>query len=157
MSALYKRFHKLLAYDPETGFLAWRGDHRGIPAGTRAGSGTQKGYRRICIDSVCYQEHRLIFFMVHKRWPAITDHKNNDRADNRIANLREATLSQNGHNRRQTRPHLKGTTFTNGKWRATLVVNGVAHYLGTYDTQQEAHDAYCEGAKRMCGEFARAS
>ena len=36
-----------------------------------------------------------------------------------------------------------------------IVVRGRRNYLGTYDTPEEAHEAYCKAAKEHFGEYAR--
>lgn len=43
-------------------------------------------------------KHRLVFFLVHRRFPKEIDHINGIRADNRIENLREVTCTENHYN-----------------------------------------------------------
>lgn len=89
-----------------------------------------------------------------------TDHKNGNRLDNRRANLRTATRSQNNHNiglRRVNRFGMKGVSAETqrGKYRATIMISKVSHYLGSFKTPEEAYTVYCEAATRLHGEFAR--
>lgn len=87
------------------------------------------------------------------------DHKNRDRSDNRLANLREASRSQNAWNRgldrRNTSGH-KGVTFVRatGKWRAIIGFKGKFIFLGGYKTKEAAAKAYADAATRLHGEFA---
>lgn len=87
------------------------------------------------------------------------DHINGNRLDNRKENLRVATCSQNVMNRgkqaNNTRGY-KGVIYdkSRGKWRAEITANKKSHYLGRFDTAEEAALAYNEAAKELHGEFA---
>lgn len=89
------------------------------------------------------------------------DHRNGDTLDNRRENLRVATTSQNGMNRRRQANNtsgFKGVTKdkTKIKWVAKIMVNKKTIHLGTFTTPEAASDAYRSGEKRYFGEFARA-
>lgn len=92
-------------------------------------------------------------------WPAKSiDHINGVPDDNRIANLRLASYSQNGANSRQRRKNprrLKGVVYhkTSGLWRAEITKDYKRTSLGYFRTEQEAHDAYVRAAKLLHGEF----
>lgn len=95
--------HKLLcatlSYDPETGtFIRKVGSVR-APVGSVAGNVMKNGYRIIRVNYSKFLAGRLAWFYVHKTWPSDEiDHINRVRDDNRIANLRPATRSQNAVN-----------------------------------------------------------
>lgn len=90
--------------------------------------------------------------------PRIADHRiSGDTLNNRRSNLRIATQFQNQHNRRRRRDNssgFKGVTPYQGKWKAEIVENGNWHYLGWYETPEEAYVAYCEAARKYHREFA---
>jgi HNH endonuclease len=158
-----ERLKELLDYDPETGLFWWKVKvpHRPFKAGDIAGTAMKNGYREIAINQVRYYAHRLAWFFVHGVWPKKLDHKNRDRADNRIENLREATISQNQANAMARKANgLKGAYFTNDgrqrPWMARTMKNGKFHYFGRFHTEQQAHEAYVEGVARVHGEYARA-
>ena len=91
---------ELLHYAPDTGGFLWRKGRSNVVAGTRAGTPDKDGYVIIRIDKRHYRAHRLAWFYVIGVWPrAIIDHINRNPFDNRFCNLREATHSQNQHNR----------------------------------------------------------
>lgn len=88
------------------------------------------------------------------------DHINGDTLDNRRCNLRLATPAQNGRNRGKypnNTSGFKGAFYHYGRWQAGIRVDGKLMYLGTYNTPEEAHAAYCEAAKKYHGEFWRAA
>ena len=155
---------RLLDYDPATGIFTWkpRGEKRdwdtrwsGKQTGTKC-----LGYLVISIYDRPYRAHRLAWLYVHGTWPnGGLDHINRDKADNRIANLRIATDSQNGANARRPRNNksgFKGVYWFKPmrKWRAQIGINGKMQYLGDFDTPKAAHEAYMQAAAAMFGEFA---
>lgn len=88
------------------------------------------------------------------------DHINGESLDNRRANLRLATQTQNNINakcRSDNQSGFKGVGFhrQTGKWVARIKVNGRTKSLGLYETPEEAHQAYCKAAIQYYGEFAR--
>ena len=93
------------------------------------------------------------------------DHINRNGLDNRRCNLRFATKSQNMRNSRTvtsiegkpTSSKFKGVTWNKDrrKWLAQAMKNYVNHYLGQFDIEIEAAQAYNKFAKENYGEFAR--
>lgn len=94
-----------------------------------------------------------------------TDHENGDGLDNRRANLRTATPSQNsGNTGKPRRPdgsahtsRFKGVSWdkSRGRWQAKICQNGRHRNLGRYDDEIEAARAYDAAATMAYGEFAR--
>lgn len=87
------------------------------------------------------------------------DHANGDKLDNRRANLREATLTQQRHNQRVRRDNLsgfKGVSFhrPSGRWRARLKVAGREVIASLHATPEEAAHAHDTAARKFCGDFA---
>ncbi len=103
--------------------------------------------------------HRAILGLVAgDRFDA--DHRNLNTLDNRRENLRICTRSQNRVNtgpRIDNAIGLKGVCWhkVTSKWIASIQYQGKKYHLGIFPTPQAAHDAYCEAAKRLHGEFAR--
>ncbi len=91
----------------------------------------------------------------------LVDHENRNRLDNRRANLRIATHSQNqfnkGKTRRKTTSQFVGVTFVKsiGRWRAQIMLNRKNICLKSFDNEIDAARAYDEAAKKYHGEFAR--
>ena len=102
----------------------------------------------------CIMLHRLI---LNAPKGVCVDHKDGNTFNNTRENLRLCSQSQNLQNRRaRQNTHLKGITFRRdrNRWRARIKYNGKELYLGYYRTQEEAHAAYLEAARKYYGEFA---
>jgi len=87
--------------------------------------------------------HRIVYeaFKGKIREGYFIDHKNRDKADNRIENLREATRSQNGANQDvsvRNQSGFVGVDFHKKKWRAQFRIDGKKIHLGLFDTALEA-------------------
>jgi len=156
------RLREILHYDPDTGAFTWRVSRKGVRAGAAAGTLCQ-GYYRIMADRRSYQAHRLAWLYMTGAWPeAEIDHINLARADNCWCNLREATRVENQRNT-SARPNntsgFKGVVWHKSakRWRATITADGKQCHLGYFDTPQAAAAAYADAAKKLFGEFARAS
>src|SRR5215467_9718529 len=94
----------VLTYSPRTGLFKWRADcgHRfaGLPAGCEAPP--PECYVRIRIGPRYYKAHRLAWLYMYGRMPPeLIDHIDGDPSNNRIRNLRLATLSESAQNRRK--------------------------------------------------------
>lgn len=141
-SADYLR--QLVDYDPDTGafthrYAPWMCDTRntrfaGKPAFTR----TRDGYRTAVINGRGVQAHRAAWAWVHGEWPdGEIDHINHDRSDNRIANLRVVTRTQNTRNISKAKNNTSGVTGVywgkrNARWTAGIRVDRQLKYLGSF-------------------------
>lgn len=137
---------RLLSYDPDKGVFTnnvKRNSRRAAP-GSVCGSLTTDGYVSIQIANKKYQAHRLAWLYMTGDWPKNElDHINRDRSDNRWANLREVSRIENSWNtgpqRRNTSGH-KGVTWhrRNKKWQVQMRVKKQTHYIGQFDSLEDA-------------------
>ena len=124
------------------------------PVGTR----DTYGYLVVTIDRKKYKVHRLIYAMFHDEVPAVLDHVNGDPADNRIENLRPATVQQNSYNRKvntTSTTGIKNVHPLHGKWMAQCQANGVRRYLGMFNSVEDATKAVAAFRNANHKEFAR--
>lgn len=140
-----------LKYQPSTGKLVWLESRGCVRAGDVAGSMNSEGYISLMVDGRNYKAHRLAYYLYHGKdiEPGkVLDHKNGDRADNRIKNLQVVTQSQN----LRKKDGIKGCTFHKGsqKWQAEIRIDGKKKHLGLYETEEEARAAYV-AVKKFCG------
>jgi len=146
-----------LAYDPESGELTWL---VGSYAGRRAGRLDTSGYRQVFIGGRRRPATHIIWLMMTGRLPShFIDHRNRDKADDRWANLREASRSENarnspGRSRYYAFKGIKPLPRKSSRWQARISVDGKYKHLGCFDTPELAARAYDDAARRFHGEFA---
>lgn len=155
-----KRLKELLYYDTNTGIFTWLvSPRRNVKINSVAGVIMKKGYRQIMISQKGYQAHRLAWLYVYGELPSLqVDHRNKNKDDNRISNLR---LANNSENKMNSEEYSNNTSGQKGvhwlsaskKWAVRCSAGGVRHYLGLYKDFKEACDVYNNFAKQLHGEF----
>jgi hypothetical protein len=91
-------------------------------------------------------------------WPLV-DHIDHDGLNNQRHNLRSATDSQNGANRRPQQgcsSAYKGVYWhkPRQRWAVSIIVDGKRHYLGNYTDEEAAARAYDAAALAAWGAYA---
>ena len=159
------RLREVLRYEHDTGLFFRKSEHKrwaSKPCGCRkvGPKGNGGGYVVILVDGISYRAHRLAWLYMHGRWPnGDVDHIDGNRADNRIANLREATRTQNNCNaslRRNNKSGVTGVSWVRQrlKWTARVYVGNSGVYLGVFNTFDEAVTARKAAADKYYREFA---
>jgi hypothetical protein len=143
-----------LAYDTETGRLTWKKCRDSNKIGTEAKSLDVSGYVQVNIAGTVVKGHRLAWYLHYGEWPdGHIDHINGIRNDNRIANLRVVTNAINCQNKRRAMPKSKtgvlGVVKVCGRYQANIHHNRKKHYLGTFDTAEEAHSVYVNAKRQL--------
>lgn len=149
-----------LKYDAQTGKLTWLACNRRDMIGSEAGTIEAKGYRVVKVIGRSYKASRIAWAMHYGQWPPedrIVDHRDRDRTNNAIDNLRLATCAENSQNNggsyKRTGEGLKGAYPHRGGWRAMISIRGRLTRLGQFGTEREAHQAYLAAALREYGAF----
>lgn len=155
-----ERLRELFAYNVQTGELRRLVSvSHNAQSGSVAGCQRPDGYLVVSVDGRLFLVHRVAWAIETGAWPtAFVDHANEDKSDNRWANLREATNSQNMHNIKLKAANKSGARGVSrhsrsGRWQSHIRINGKSTYLGRYDTVEEASAAYEAASERAFGEF----
>jgi hypothetical protein len=129
--------------------------------GTIAGYVEASGYVKISLFNHAYYAHRLAWLYETGESPkADIDHIDGNPSNNRIANLRPASRSENLANAKRRIDNtsgLKGVCWVPNKrkWKACIGDRGKLINIGFFDTIEMAAEAYkCEAISRF-GKFAR--
>jgi len=154
-----ERLHEVLHYNPANGVFTWikntgKGSH--AKPGEKAGS-IDDGYLKISIDGKKYRGHRLAWLYMTGSWPKnAIDHINGDGANNCWENLRDVAASVNSQNikkaKTDNRTGLLGAHAVGaqpGFFTSKIQANGKVHYLGFFDAEQKAHEAYIAAKRKF--------
>lgn len=132
----------IFRYDDVHGHLYRR---KGVKALNRADTEKQSGYFYVRLtfegEKRYLTAHRVIWKMAYgyDPYPEI-DHIDRDPGNNRFFNLREVSSKENARNRSLGDDSMPLGVYSNnrGRFRAQIMVNRKAFYLGTFDTIQDA-------------------
>tara|TARA_R110000796_G_scaffold97705_1_gene204892 strand:- start:379 stop:852 length:474 start_codon:yes stop_codon:yes gene_type:complete len=112
------------------------------------------GYIRIQIGEKHYLAHRLIMLAFLGESDQDVDHINRIKTDNRFENLRYCTRSENQLNRESV-DNAKGYYWdkVNKNWRPQIRINNKKKYLGYFDNEQDARQAYLDAKLKYRNEL----
>lgn len=144
-----------LDYNPETGEVLLKKKWGPLPytLGATLGEGKLcQGYKRIKLKGVTYGAHRIAYALYHGRdpYPYDIDHKDLNKTNNRITNLRKVTRKQNNCNtpQRESKTGHTGITYRIRRKKAWMVTCNRT-YIGSYATLDEALTARAEAKQKM--------
>lgn len=164
-------------YDPETGAFTWR-PHPGSANAHRAWDAqwagkvvtvrccvaplqNAKSYGIVRVLGKWYGQHRLAWLWMTGEWPiAEIDHKDGNPLNNRFANLRSASRSQNQANKKAMSNNLlgiKGVYKHRRRYVAQINAGGKHTYLGSFKCPTAASIAFTKAHKAAHGKFSRTS
>jgi hypothetical protein len=127
-----------------------------MPGTVIYGFSDEYGYRKIRVDGRVYRIHRVIFLLVNGHLPESIDHKDCNKSNNRIENLREATRALNMTNRRpMSKTGFKGVTRNAKSYISRITFNKEQIFLGRFEDPVDAAKAYDTAAIRLYGDYAR--
>jgi hypothetical protein len=108
-----------------------------------------------------YLVHRLVALAFIPLVPGcdFVDHRDGDRTNNSLTNLRWVTQQQNNQNatmRKDNTSGFKGVSFYKGKWMARIKIDGKSIHLGHFDKPEEAAAVRSARANQEFGIFTNA-
>ncbi len=148
-----------LIYEPDTGlFFHRRAD--GMAGRRSAKHVDRQGRVMIRIHGKKLLAHRVAFLYHHGWLPKLIDHINGDPSDNRISNLRSASVSENAMNRARrsdSAGRFKGVhgDQRRGKFYARITAHGKRRVIGGFDTDVAAAYCYDMASLEIHGAFGR--
>jgi hypothetical protein len=163
-------FHELVVdrLDYREGDLWWR---RSCGNNARldrpAGCVNPQGYRRIRLGARQWFAHRLVFLFHNPDWDIsdgtvnnAIDHRDRDKLNNDIANLRMATNGENQYNsvaKKGGTSRFKGVCWhkASRKWRVRVRLNGRQLAGGYFHDEDEANARAIAMREELHGEFVR--
>lgn len=122
------------------------GDNRRFKKGWNIHNGSIKnGYKNYIINKKNYYHHRILAYCflnlnINDKTKFI-DHINHNTIDNKLENLRIVSNQQNQYNQKKTKGFHK-TKY--GRFHSSITTNNKTIYLGTFDTEEEARQAYLD-------------
>lgn len=149
------RLKQVLEYDPESGIFRWRVSRGRVKPGLVAGCKDPDGYVVIRIYGEQYFAHRLAWLYIEGYFPENEiDHKDRDKANNRIKNLREVSRqcnARNTGNRSDNTSGVKGVFWHKraNKWQAQIKTNRKRESLGLYENFDNAVMARYRAEKEL--------
>lgn len=140
----------LNAFEYRNGALFHKNQGHGRVRGEEVGSANSKGYLGTSIRKQYIAIHRAVWIMHFGEIPFgfMIDHKNGQKTDNRIENLRLASPSLNSQNRlfahKNSLTGFLGVKKVKRRYQARIQAGKSRVNLGMFASPEEAHAAYIQ-------------
>ena len=143
-------------FDYKDGVLTWK---QGRKKGRVAGSLKPTGYTVVEIKNQNIMAHRLVWIMHNGSFEGFIDHIDGNRSNNKIENLRLATVLQNSWNRKNNsnnRTGVKGVhqIKATNKYQARICIGNKRLVLGSFEDLELAELVVMEARDKYHGKFA---
>ena len=156
----HKRLKELVVWDNERRCLVWKEDlpYRHGKKGVVAGCKSSDDYWQIGLEGKRYRRGRIVWLYFKGSFPdGHIDHINGIKTDDRIENLRIATIGENNLNRRSAKSKRKYDlpkwVMKHGDKYRAKVQYGQHNFTVSCDTPEEAHRDAREFAQKHHGKF----
>jgi len=151
--------HNLFEYSDGNLIRKFTVNNRKAKKGDVAGCINKQGYLVTCINYKLHLNHRLIFMMHHGYLPKEVDHKDGNKLNNKIENLRNATHIQNSQNvklQKNNTSGVKNVSFEKRtkKWTVRIGIDGKYKSFGAYKDLELAELIAIEARNKHHGEYA---
>lgn len=129
------------SYNSETGVLTWKkvSKYSSHLLGKQVGK-LDQGYRKVKLDGVGYQAHRVAYYIGTGKEPRYIDHINGVRDDNRLENLRCVDHKTNMRNMSKRKDNSSGLTglryrgdLKRPKWEVRLSNKSIGFFTDKID------------------------
>ena len=120
--------------------------------GTLALNSDKVGYYVCSINAKKFKHHRVVYFAHNQNWDILDssqlnmiDHIDQTKNNNHISNLRVATKQQNNWNMKNVKGYYWNKSCK--RFQAFIHLNHKCIYLGLYQKEEDARNAYLEAKK----------
>ena len=149
----------LALFDYQDGKLYWRvKPSRGVYAGDEVGYIHPAGHRRFMYKRKAYSVHRIIWLMHYGNIPIEIDHKDTNKLNNKIENLRAANKKnqQNVGFRKDNTSKAKNVYWHKPtmRWSVIVTANKQRHNIGYFNDFELADLVATEARNKYHKEFA---
>lgn len=107
------------------------------------------GYNRINCNNKMVKRHRIIAYaylnLDIENTTLQIDHIDGDRINNHVDNLRIVSNQENQHNQTKAKGYYWDKHAN--KWRTQIKLNKKTIYIGYFDNENDAHNAYLQAKK----------
>ena len=156
-----EQLREAFTYCPTSGLFTWRRHQQYMLVGRVAGCLHRKiGYWVLTLNDEKIRAHIAAWIYVYGGYPVSDiDHKDLNRINNAISNLRLTNKSNNGANRgpqKNNTSGYKGVFWHKkmGRWFVQIKVRGECRRFGWFNDKEEAARVYDDAAVAAFGEHA---
>jgi len=118
------------------------------------------GYLTVCLykkgKQKTHKTHQLvaIVFLNHKTcgMKSVVHHIDNNKLNNNLSNIKVLSARENSYTHYKGTSKYKGVNWCsiNKKWRSRIYVNGKSIFLGYFNCEIKASNAYKKELKKLC-------
>lgn len=154
-----EKIHEL--FDYQDGNLIWKKQlSPRAKVGSIAGCKQNNGYTIIGLFGNQFLAHRIIWMFFNKECPDFLDHKDGNKSNNRIENLRPCTTIENGYNRKIGSNNKSGHKNIvwhkrDKMWQASITANKKHIHIGLFKNIEDAVVAVDAYRKKLHKHFAK--
>ena len=149
----------LALFDYREGFLYWRAKpSRGVNAGDKVGTICSSGHQRLMYRRKIYRVHAIIWLMHYGQIPKEIDHKDTNKLNNCVENLRLA-CNKNQQNVGVRVDNTSGAKNVywhkpTNRWSVIVSADKIRHNFGYFKDFELADLVATEARNKYHGEFA---
>jgi len=149
--------HTIFEY--KDGCLYWKINHKNAKKGSEIKAKSSHGYKVVTVNGKQHKVHRIIWQMNYGNLPKLIDHIDGNKENNKLCNLRPASVQQNQCNRKLQSNNTSGVKNVvydrfRDKWKVQIVSNGKLISIGRYDDLEAAELVAILAREKYHGNFA---
>lgn len=140
-----EELNRLFSYDKITGIVTRKVSIRGCKykKGSKVGCKNNIGYLVVRVNYKLLLVHRVVWMMLYSSEPSQIDHKNRNRSDNSLKNIKASNNMKNSKNTKlfsNNKSGVCGVSWYKARslWAVSIQANGKPLFLGYFKDKCEA-------------------